>query len=133
VPWKRIGLADRDLATRVAGVLWLSAAATTLLGLALPGSDVERLWVVRVIVAFGVAWGTLLLAAPPWPRTPMAAVHVSTVFGICAGAAIVPVTGGADSPRSTTCGSSSSTRPSSARRARQSPTGWPAPSSTPCR
>jgi diguanylate cyclase (GGDEF)-like protein len=42
--------------------------------------------------------GTLLLVAPPWPRTPMVAVHLSTILGICAGAAIVPVTGGADSP-----------------------------------
>ncbi len=91
-------LAERDLASRVAGVLWLSAAATTLLGLALPGSDVHPLWVVWLVAGFGVAWGTLLLVAPPWPHTPMAAVHVSTILGLCAGVALVPATGGADSP-----------------------------------
>jgi diguanylate cyclase (GGDEF)-like protein/putative nucleotidyltransferase with HDIG domain len=89
---------DRDFAGRVSGVLWLTAAATTLLGLALPGSEVDPLWVVWVVVGFGVAWGALLLVAPPFPRDAMAIVHVSTVLGICAGAVLVPATGGTDSP-----------------------------------
>jgi diguanylate cyclase (GGDEF)-like protein/putative nucleotidyltransferase with HDIG domain len=99
--WGRAWLAspgDRDFASRVSGLLWLTAAATTLLGLALPGSEVDPLWVVWLVVGFGVVWGTLLLVATPLPRAPMAIVHVSTVLGICAGAVLVPVTGATDSP-----------------------------------
>jgi diguanylate cyclase (GGDEF)-like protein/putative nucleotidyltransferase with HDIG domain len=91
-------LGERELAGRVAGLLWLTAAATTLVGLALPGSDVGPLWAIWLVVGVGVGWGTLMLVAPPFPRTPMVAAHVSTILALCAAVALVPATGATDSP-----------------------------------
>ncbi|MBX5468418.1 MAG: GGDEF domain-containing protein [Thermoleophilaceae bacterium] len=53
---------DGPLADLTAGVMWLIAAATGLLGLALPGSDRSHLGWALGLVAFASAWGCVELA-----------------------------------------------------------------------
>jgi diguanylate cyclase (GGDEF)-like protein/putative nucleotidyltransferase with HDIG domain len=86
------------LASRVSGVLWLSGAVTLLLTLALPGSDIDRLWAVAAIAAFAVAWGALMLSSVPWAHSPARLSHVSTILSLGVVAALTRVTGGTDSP-----------------------------------
>ena len=86
------------LASRVSGVLWLSGAVTLLLTLAVPGSDIDRLWAVAAIAAFAVAWGALMLSSVPWAHSPARLSHVSTILSLGVVAALTRVTGGTDSP-----------------------------------
>ncbi|HEY0360642.1 MAG TPA: hypothetical protein VGC83_00105, partial [Solirubrobacteraceae bacterium] len=86
------------LASRVSGVLWLSGAVTLLLTLALPGSEIDRLWAVAAIAAFAVAWGALMLSTVPWAHSPVRLSHVSTIVSLGVVAALTRVTGGTDSP-----------------------------------
>lgn len=90
--------AERVLAGRVAGVLYLTAAASVLLMLPLPGPEFTHPWVVWAAAAIGVVWGTAALVAVPWERAPAVVSHVSTSAGFALVALVAAGTGGAASP-----------------------------------
>lgn len=80
------------------GLLWLIGAATLLLTLPLPGTDVDELVVVVVVAAFAIFWGVIMVVAAPLERAPVPLSHVSSVLGLAVVAGLAPVTGGVDSP-----------------------------------
>jgi len=89
---------ERALAGRISGLLWLAGAATLLLTLALPGSEVERIEVVVVVAALAVAWGATMLLAVAWDRAPLRLLHVSTLLGLAVVAGMAAATGATNSP-----------------------------------
>jgi diguanylate cyclase (GGDEF)-like protein/putative nucleotidyltransferase with HDIG domain len=90
--------AERVLAGRVAGVLYLTASASVLLMLPLPGPEFTHPWVVWAAAAIGAAWGAAALVAVPWERAPAAVSHMSTCGGFVLVALVAAGTGGTESP-----------------------------------
>ena len=90
--------AERLLAGRVAGVLYLTAAASVLLMLPLPGPEFTHPWVVWAAAGISVVWGAAALLAVPWERAPAAVSHASTCGGFVLVALVAAGTGGAESP-----------------------------------
>ena len=90
--------AERLLAGRVAGVLYLTAAASVLLMLRVPGPDFTHPWVVWVAAAIAVTWGVAALLLVPWERAPARVSHLSTLGGFVLVALVAAGTGGASSP-----------------------------------
>ncbi|HMI70977.1 MAG TPA: hypothetical protein VK510_13360, partial [Solirubrobacteraceae bacterium] len=89
--WGRDRLASSDeraLAGRISGLLWLAGAATLLLTLALPGSEVEPIEAVVLVAALAVAWD----------RAPLRLLHVSTLLGLAVVAGMAAATGATNSP-----------------------------------
>jgi diguanylate cyclase (GGDEF)-like protein len=79
-------------------VLYLTAAASVLLMLPLPGPEFAHPWVIWTAAAVGVAWGTAALVAVPWERAPTAVSHLSTCGGFVLVALVAAGTGGTASP-----------------------------------
>jgi diguanylate cyclase (GGDEF)-like protein/putative nucleotidyltransferase with HDIG domain len=99
--WGRDRLAspdERALAGRISGLLWLTGAATLLLTLPLPGTEVEPLAAVVLVAGFAVAWGAAMLLAVRWDRAPVRLFHVSTALGLAVVAGLAAATGATDSP-----------------------------------
>jgi diguanylate cyclase (GGDEF)-like protein len=99
--WGRDRLAsadERTLAGRISGLLWLTGAATLLLTLPLPGSQVEPLAAVLVVAGLAVAWGTALVLAVRWESAPLHLLHVSTILGVIVVGGLAAATGATDSP-----------------------------------
>ena len=90
--------AERVLAGRVAGVLYLTAAASVLLMLPLPGPEFTHPWVVWVAAGISVAWGAAAVFLVPWERAPAVLSHFSTLGGFVLVALVAGGTGGASSP-----------------------------------
>jgi diguanylate cyclase (GGDEF)-like protein len=87
-----------ELAVRVGGVLWLSGATMLLLGLALPGRELPDEWLIVLLAAFGVVFGGAMLLVVRAGRASVRLAHVAPVLGLAMTAALVPLTGGTDSP-----------------------------------
>jgi diguanylate cyclase (GGDEF)-like protein len=88
---------ERELAGRVAGMLYLTAAATISLLPLLPGVDAD--WPVVVALAgYSVIWGLLCFFVIPWRRVNPLVSHFSSGMGLVLTAIGMAATGGADSP-----------------------------------
>jgi hypothetical protein len=90
--------AERVLAGRVAGVLYLTAAASVLLMLAVPGPDFAHPWVVWTAAGIAAVWGAAALILVPWDRAPAFVSHLSTLGGFVLVGLVASGTGGASSP-----------------------------------
>ena len=88
---------ERELAGRVAGLLYLTAAMTIMLLPVLPGVDAD-LPVVLALAAYSVAWGLCCLLVIPWRRVNPLVSHFSSGMGLVLTAIAMAATGGADSP-----------------------------------
>jgi diguanylate cyclase (GGDEF)-like protein len=96
--WALESRAERVLAGRVAGVLYLTATASVMLMLPLPGPEFSHPWVVWFAAGVGALWGVAALFVVPWERAPAAVSHVSTLGGFVLVALVQSGTGGATSP-----------------------------------
>ena len=88
---------ERELAGQVAGLLYLTAAATIALLLLLPGVDADPP-VVLALAAYSVIWGLCCFFVIPWRRVNPLVSHFSTGMGLVLTAIAMAATGGADSP-----------------------------------
>jgi len=89
---------ERRLGGRLAAALYLTAAATGVLLLFMPGVEVEHPPVLLACVGVGAIWGTLALSVVPWERTPPIVSHLSSFFGLPITAIVMAETGGSESP-----------------------------------
>ena len=89
---------ERELAGRVAGLLYLTGAVTAALLLVLPGPEVERWQLVLALASAGGLWGVACLTVVPWWRVHPIVSHVSSGMGFPIVAIAVACTGGASSP-----------------------------------
>ncbi len=89
---------ERELAGRVAGLLYLTAAATVPLLLIIPGTPVESTAAVLACSAFGLIWGVACLVLIPWQTINPLVSHLSSGMGLPLTAIGMAATGGADSP-----------------------------------
>lgn len=89
---------ERSLAGRLAGILYLTAAATIVLLPLLPGGGTSHWPVVLGAAGLGTVWGALCLTLVPWERAHPLVSHVSTFLGLPLTAVAMAATGGADSP-----------------------------------
>jgi diguanylate cyclase (GGDEF)-like protein len=99
--WGRDRLASADeraLAGRISGLLWLTGAATLLLTLPLPGTEVQPLAAIVLVAGFAVAWGAALVLAVRWESAPARLFHVSTILGLLVVGGLAAATGATDSP-----------------------------------
>jgi diguanylate cyclase (GGDEF)-like protein len=88
---------ERELAGRLAGVMFVTGGLTAVLLLALPGvEDSHWEWVVAIGGAC-VAFGVFCMVARDVPRTVVCR-HVPAVGSLAATAAVMAATGGAQSP-----------------------------------
>jgi diguanylate cyclase (GGDEF)-like protein/putative nucleotidyltransferase with HDIG domain len=90
--------AERRLAGRIGGVVWLLFAVTLLVMLRMPGLPIEHGGAVVLLAVVAVVAGTACVMLVPWERVPRAAVHVSSGLGLLATALVGPLTGGEESP-----------------------------------
>jgi diguanylate cyclase (GGDEF)-like protein len=89
---------ERELAGRVAGLLYLVGAATVILLLLVPGVETSEWTIVLAISAVAAAWGLLCLFVIPWRRVNPLLSHLSSGLGLPLTAVAMAATGGADSP-----------------------------------
>ena len=89
---------ERELAGRVAGLLYLIAAATVALLLLVPGTPIDSLSTVLGLSAVGVIWGVACLFVIPWRSINPLVSHLSTGMGLPLTAIAMAATGGAQSP-----------------------------------
>ncbi len=89
---------ERQLAGCVAGILWLSAAATVAAMMMLPGIPRDHWQLVLGIAIAAVFWGTACLTVVPWQRVHPIVSHLSCFMGFPGTALGVYATGGTDSP-----------------------------------
>jgi diguanylate cyclase (GGDEF)-like protein len=89
---------ERELAGKVAGLLYLTAAATVPLLLVMPGVDVDSAAAVLACSGYSVVWGVLCLTVIRWPTVHPLISHFSNAMGLVLTAITVAATGGADSP-----------------------------------
>jgi diguanylate cyclase (GGDEF)-like protein len=89
---------ERELAGRVAGLLYLVGAATVSLLLLVPGTDTSGPGVVMVLATVAASWGLLCLFVIPWRRIHPLLSHLSSGLGLPLTAAAMAATGGAESP-----------------------------------
>jgi len=89
---------ERELAGRVAGLLYLIAAVTVALLLLVPGAPVDSLSAVLALSAVGAVWGVICLFVIPWRSVNPLVSHVSSGMGLPLTAVAMAATGGADSP-----------------------------------
>jgi len=89
---------ERELAGRVAGLLYLTAAVTISLLLLVPGTDTEHWQVVLALAIVSAVWGVVCLTLVPWRRVAPWVSHLSSAMGLPLTAVAMAATGGADSP-----------------------------------
>jgi diguanylate cyclase (GGDEF)-like protein len=89
---------DRDLAGRLAGLLYLAGALAVVVMLALPQVPHDRPSIVLAIAAAGALWGVACLTVVPWQRAPRWVSHASSSAGFVITAVAVACLGGVESP-----------------------------------
>jgi diguanylate cyclase (GGDEF)-like protein len=89
---------ERDLAGRVAGLLYLTAAVTVVMLLFVPGTPVDSEAAILATSAFSVAWGLACLFLIPWNSVHPFVSHLSSAMGLPLTAVAMAATGGAQSP-----------------------------------
>ena len=89
---------ERELAGRLAGVLYLVGALTGVLLLVLPGVEVSNPVALLVVCAVGFVWGVVAGLVLDWNRVPPIVSHVSTGLGLPITAIVMGITGGSGSP-----------------------------------
>ena len=89
---------ERRLAGVMAGILYLTGAATVLLLLFLPGGDTGHAGVVIGAAGIATAWGLACVFLIPWDRAHPLVSHFSSSMGFPIVAIVVAATGGATSP-----------------------------------
>src|SRR4051794_5782978 len=89
---------DRDLAGRLAGMLYLAGALSVGVMLALPQVPHDHAGVVAGLIALGILWGVACLTVVPWERAPRWVSHASSSSGFVITAIGVASLGGASSP-----------------------------------
>jgi diguanylate cyclase (GGDEF)-like protein len=89
---------ERRVAGRVAGALWLTGAITLALMLPLPGTPIDEVWVVALVLSFSIAWGGASLLLVPWERVSPRFFHLSGTLGLVFVAVFEAVTRGEGSP-----------------------------------
>lgn len=94
---------ERLIAGRVGGVLWIIAAAGTLVLPALPQSQINVYPWPLVIAVAAAAWGLLGLFVINWRAVPDVLMTTGTVAGMIAAAVVTQMTGAIESPTRTFC------------------------------
>jgi diguanylate cyclase (GGDEF)-like protein len=89
---------ERELAGRVAGLLYLVGAVTVSLLMLVPGTEHSDWPVVLAVAAVAAAWGLVCLFVIPWGRVHPLLSHLSSTLGLPLTAVAMAVTGGAESP-----------------------------------
>lgn len=88
---------ERALAGRVAGVLWLLAAVSLVVPLAVPGGFTDHWPGVAALAAVSAAWGLACLRID-FTRAGPGLFYVTTLIAFVVVGAAVAMTGGSDSP-----------------------------------
>jgi diguanylate cyclase (GGDEF)-like protein len=89
---------ERELAGRLAGVLYLVGSLTGVLLLVLPGVEVSNPPALLAVCAIGFVWGAIAGLVLDWNKVPAVISHVSTGLGLPITAIVMGITGGAGSP-----------------------------------
>jgi diguanylate cyclase (GGDEF)-like protein len=89
---------ERELAGRVAGLLYLTAAVTVPLLLVMPGMHVDSVPAALAASGFSLLWGLACLLWIPWPTVHPLVSHLSSAMGLPLTAITMAATGGAESP-----------------------------------
>jgi diguanylate cyclase (GGDEF)-like protein len=89
---------ERELAGRVAGLLYLVAAVTVPLLLLVPGTDTDDWPIVLALSPVAAVWGFCCLYLIPWSRVHPLLSHLSSGMGLPLTAIAMAATGGANSP-----------------------------------
>ena len=89
---------ERELAGRVAGLLYVTAAVTVVLLLFVPGTPIDSTAAILAASAFGLVWGATCILLIPWDRVHPLVSHFSSAMGLPLTAVAMAATGGADSP-----------------------------------
>jgi len=89
---------ERALAGKLAGAMYLTAALSVGVMLALPGVDADHPEVVVAVAGAAALWSLVCFTVIPWERAHPLISHFSTFMGFPATAAVVAATGGAESP-----------------------------------
>ena len=89
---------QEDFAARLSGGLFLFAAVTTLIALALPGMDTGSLWVPIGLAAVAALLGIVRARLVPPQRWSPAIAHATSVIALAAAAVLIAATGQEDSP-----------------------------------
>ena len=89
---------ERTLAGKLAGAMYLTAALSVGVMLALPGVETDHWGVVLAVAGAAGVWALLCFTVIPWERDQPLVSHFSTFMGFPATAIVVAATGGAGSP-----------------------------------
>jgi diguanylate cyclase (GGDEF)-like protein len=89
---------DRDLAGRLAGLLYLAGALAVVVMLLLPQVEHHKPGIVIAFAAAGASWGIACLTIVPWERAPRWVSHASSSAGFVITAVGVACLGGVESP-----------------------------------
>jgi diguanylate cyclase (GGDEF)-like protein len=89
---------DRELAGRLAGLLYLAGSLAVVTMLVLPQVEHDRPGIVLAIAAAGALWGAACLTVVPWERAPRWVSHASSSAGFVITAVAVACLGGVESP-----------------------------------
>jgi diguanylate cyclase (GGDEF)-like protein len=89
---------ERELAGKVAGAMYLTAALCVAGMLVLPGVETGHWQVVVAVAGAAAVWALVCFTVVDWDRTGPLVSHFSTFMGFPATAIVVAATGGASSP-----------------------------------
>lgn len=89
---------DRDLAGKVAGLLYLSGVLAACVMLVLPQVTHHHPGIVIAVAGAGAIWGVACLTVVDWQHAPRWVSHASSSAGFAITAAMVALLGGAQSP-----------------------------------
>jgi diguanylate cyclase (GGDEF)-like protein len=89
---------DRELAGRLAGLLYLAGALAVITMLLLPQVEHDRPGIVLACVGAGTLWGIACLTIVDWERAPRWVSHASSSAGFVITAIAVACMGGVESP-----------------------------------
>ncbi|MFN8130201.1 MAG: GGDEF domain-containing protein [Solirubrobacteraceae bacterium] len=89
---------ERDMAGRVAGILYLTAGGSFLALLLAPGVTIANRTTVISLGGLAIAWGLACLTVVDWQKASPLVSHASTACGLPATAIAMAATGGAASP-----------------------------------
>jgi diguanylate cyclase (GGDEF)-like protein len=89
---------ERAMGGRLAGILYLTGAATATAMLVVPGVDTRHWKIMVTLAGLGLAWALCCFLLIPWERANPLVSHFSCSLGFPITAIAVASTGGADSP-----------------------------------
>jgi diguanylate cyclase (GGDEF)-like protein len=89
---------ERTLAGKLAGAMYLTAALSVGVMLALPGVETDHWGVVLAVAGAAGLWALLCFTVIRWEESQPLISHFSTFMGFPATAIVVAATGGAESP-----------------------------------